>query len=102
MEREYLGDFEKIILQAILNQNNDAYGIQVSDDITKRLSREYSVSAIYTTLKRLEYKGYLTSKLGPPIAKRGGKAKMMFRVSPTGREALQVALITIKKMGMIL
>src|SRR5437879_1911798 len=87
--REYLGEFEQIVLLALLRLGKDAYGVPIRHEIEHRTRREVSVGALYSTLDRLEEKGYIASWFAEPTAERGGRSKRFFRVEPLGREALQ-------------
>lgn len=87
--REYLGEFEQIALLALLRLGKNAYGVPVRKEIEKRTKRAVSIGALYSTLDRLETKGYVVSWLGDPTAERGGRAKRYFRVEPLGIGALE-------------
>jgi PadR family transcriptional regulator len=84
-----MGEFEQLVLLALLRLHNDAYGMEVREEIEKRTGREVSYGAVYTTLDRLEQKGHVAHRMGDPTAERGGRAKKYFRVLPEGREALR-------------
>jgi DNA-binding PadR family transcriptional regulator len=84
-----MGEFEQLVLLALLRLNNDAYGMEVREEIEKRTGREISYGAVYTTLDRLERRGYVAHRLGDPTPERGGRAKKYFRALPEGREALR-------------
>ena len=87
--REYLGEFEQIALLALLRLGKNAYGVPVRREIEKRTKRAVSIGALYSTLDRLETKGYVVSWLGDPTAERGGRAKRYFRVEGLGIQALE-------------
>jgi DNA-binding PadR family transcriptional regulator len=84
-----VGDFEQLVLLALLRLGNDAYGMEVREEIEKRTGRDVSYGAVYTTLDRLERKSLVTVRVGESTPERGGRAKKYFRVSPTGVEALR-------------
>lgn len=84
---DWLGEFEQIVLFAVA-QVDDAYGATIRDEIERRTGRQVSAGAVYTTLGRLEARGYLTSWWGEPTSERGGKRKRHFQLDPAGREAL--------------
>jgi hypothetical protein len=67
-----MGEFEQLVLLALLRLGNDAYGMQVREEIETRTGREVSYGAVYTTLDRLEQKGYVAHRLGEATAERGG------------------------------
>ena len=83
-----LGEFEQVVLLAILRLDNGAYGVTIRAEITACTDREPAPGALYTTLDRLEEKGLLTSRFGDPTPQRGGRAKRYFKVSASGLEAV--------------
>jgi DNA-binding PadR family transcriptional regulator len=83
-----LGDFEHVVLLAILRLGTSAYGVTIRGEIAARTDRNPSPGALYTTLDRLEEKGLVTSRLGDPTAKRGGRAKRYFAVTASGVRAV--------------
>jgi len=87
-KRDYLGEFEHIVVLAILRLNDRAYGVTVRQEIEARISREVSIGAIYATLDRLEGKGYVRSRLGDPTPERGGRSKRFFQVTAKGLSAV--------------
>jgi PadR family transcriptional regulator, regulatory protein PadR len=86
--RDYLGEFEHIVVLALMRLGDNAYGVTVRQEIASRIGRDVSVGAIYATLERLEAKGYVTSRLGEPTAERGGRSKRFFRVTTKGVSVL--------------
>jgi PadR family transcriptional regulator len=86
--RDYLGEFEHIVLLALLRLGDQAYGVTVRQEIEARTRREVSIGAIYATLDRLEAKGYVKSRVGGPTAERGGRSKRFFRVTSQGVSAV--------------
>ena len=87
-DREYLGEFEHVVLLAVLRLGDQAYGVTVRREILARTKREASIGAIYATLDRLEAKGYIESRTGDPTPERGGRAKRFFRVTARGVSAV--------------
>jgi len=83
-----LGEFEQVVLLAILRLGDDAYGVTIRDEIAACTRREPSPGALYTTLTRMEEKGLVRSWLGEATLKRGGKAKRHVAVTRAGRSAL--------------
>jgi DNA-binding PadR family transcriptional regulator len=83
-----LGEFEQIVLLAILRLADNAYGVSIRAEIASRTGRETAPGALYTTLERLESKGLVASRTGEPTAARGGRAKRYYRVSTRGIAAL--------------
>lgn len=86
-----LGEFEQIVLLAILRLAEDAYGVTIRAEIAEHTGREPKPGALYTTLDRLEDKGLVGSRLGDPTPARGGRAKRYYRVTAAGVEAIERA-----------
>jgi len=86
--RDFLGEFEHIVLLAVLRLPGQAYGVTVRREIEARTKREVSIGAIYATLDRLEAKGYVQSRAGDPTPERGGRSKRFFRVTSQGVSAV--------------
>lgn len=86
-----LGEFEQIVLLAILRLDDGAYGVTIRTEIAARTGRTPSPGALYTTLDRLEEKRLVTSRFGDPTPRRGGRAKRYFRVAKAGIAALNRA-----------
>ena len=93
-----LGDFEQIVLLAILRLDDDAYGVTIRREIAACTDRDPAPGALYTTLDRLEEKGFVTSRLGDPTPQRGGKAKRFFTVTASGRRAVTHAQLAYKRL----
>jgi PadR family transcriptional regulator, regulatory protein PadR len=83
-ERGYLGEFELMILLAVVNLGDEAYGVPISRELEAQRGRDVSVGSVYAALDRLESKGLVASSLGDPTPERGGKAKRYFRVTNEG------------------
>ncbi|MGE0815381.1 MAG: PadR family transcriptional regulator [Vicinamibacterales bacterium] len=94
-----LGEFEHVVLLALLRLGADAYGASVSAEIEARSRREVSISAVHTTLDRLEQKGLVRSRVGDPTPQRGGKRKRHFDVTPAGLRAVRAAYGAIQRMA---
>jgi PadR family transcriptional regulator, regulatory protein PadR len=86
-----LGEFEQLVLLALVRLGPDAYGATVRREIESRTGRSIAISAVYTTLDRLEQKGLVRSRVGEPTAERGGRRKKHFEMMPLGARALKVA-----------
>ena len=84
-----LGDFEQLVLLAILHLGDEAYGTRIVDTIEEKSGRKISRSALYVTFDRLEAKGRLTSSLRHPSVERGGRMRRYVKVAPAGLEALR-------------
>ena len=94
-----LGEFEQIVMLALLRLGSEAYGASVCAEIEKRSGRGVSMSAVHTTLERLEQKGLLKSRLGDPTPQRGGKRKRHYELAPLGLRALQASYRSLKSMA---
>ena len=95
---DYLGEFEQIILVALMRLGDNAYGMAVRREIEERTGRQASIGAVYATLERLESKGYVASYSGDPTPERGGRAKRFFRIESGGESALRDSQEAIRKM----
>ncbi|UCD24756.1 MAG: helix-turn-helix transcriptional regulator [Gemmatimonadota bacterium] len=88
-KRDYLGDFEQVVLLTVMRLGPDAYGVSIKQEIEQRTHRKVSLGAIYPTLDRLEAKGLVASRVGVPTAERGGRAKRHFEINSAGLAALR-------------
>lgn len=82
-----LGEFEYLILTAAANLGDGAYGTAILEEIRTTTGQRRSIGALYTTMKRLEAKGLLTTWMGGATLERGGRAKRLARVTPKGIQA---------------
>jgi DNA-binding PadR family transcriptional regulator len=94
----YLGEFEQIVLLAVLRLGEKAYGVPIRAEIETRAGRKVTVGALYATLDRLEGKGLLHSWFADPTAQRGGRSKRYFKLLPAGVEALSGSKIMFERM----
>jgi PadR family transcriptional regulator, regulatory protein PadR len=83
-----LGEFEQVVLLAILRLGDNAYGVTIRSEIAACTGREAAPGALYTTLDRMEEKGIVRSWLGDATPQRGGRAKRYFALTKPGRAAL--------------
>ena len=88
MKRIQLGEFEEVVLLTVGVLHGNAYGVTIKDDIEERLDREVTVGALQITLRRLESKGFLKSKLGESDESRRGRPKLFFEITAYGKKAL--------------
>jgi PadR family transcriptional regulator len=86
-----LGEFEHIVLVAILRLGEEAYAIPIREEIEARTGRSVARGALYTALERLESKRCLQSKMSAPLPERGGRSRRYFVVTPIGLAAIRVA-----------
>ncbi|MBL8227706.1 MAG: helix-turn-helix transcriptional regulator [Bryobacterales bacterium] len=95
---EYLGDFEQLVLLALLRLGDEAYGMNVRQEIEDRTGRTAAIGAVYATLERLEKKGYVSSTVGEPTEERGGRAKKYFKIEGDGLSALRQSQEALRRM----
>jgi PadR family transcriptional regulator, regulatory protein PadR len=89
MRKYQLGEFEEIVMLTVALLFKDAYGVSIKKEIESRLSRNVSVGALQTALKRLEAKGYLKSFEGESTRERAGRPKKYFQVTAYGKKAIE-------------
>jgi PadR family transcriptional regulator PadR len=97
-ERSYLGEFELMILLAVIHLGEEAYGVPISRELEAQRGRDVSVGSVYAALERLEGKGLVASTLGDPTPERGGKAKRYFRVTREGLRQVHETRRVLSKM----
>ncbi|MBT9331126.1 PadR family transcriptional regulator [Paracidobacterium acidisoli] len=88
-KRTFLGEFELMILLAILHLGDEAYGVPVSRELENYCGRSIALGSVYASLERMENKGLVSSSVGDPTPERGGKAKRYFRVTGEGLREVQ-------------
>ena len=98
-EAPYLGEFEQLVLLAILQCGEEAYTVPIRAVLTDRSRRRVARGALYTSLERLENKGLVRSALGESLAIRGGRPRRYFAVTPAGLEALRSARATLANLS---
>lgn len=89
MAKEFLGEFEEVILILVAGLQEDAYGAAIAEEIDRRLEREVALSAVHVTLYRLEDKGYVKSKTGGSTNERGGRRKRIYTITNAGMAMLK-------------
>lgn len=89
MKGTHLGEFQEIVLLAILILNDQAYGLLIQKEIVERTKRPLSRGALHAALSRLQDKGFITSKVGGATAERGGRSKRYYQLTTEGRKALE-------------
>ena len=87
----YLGEFEQIVLLAILRLGDNAYAIPVRGEILDHTGRTVARGALYTALERLEAKGCLRSRMSEPLPERGGRSRRYYTVTAAGLSALRAS-----------
>lgn len=98
MARGFHGEFEQLVLLAILRLGADAYGTSIRHEIEERTGRSVTVGALYSALERLEAKGFLRAELGDPTPQRGGRARRHYTVLPLGLAELRRARLALAQM----
>ena len=98
MPEDLPSDVEQQVLLAVWRLGDEAYGVPVSDELERTAGRSVTAGAVYTTLVRLERKGWLRSRMGDPTPERGGKAKRYFRITDAGVTALRDARAVIDRL----
>src|SRR6187401_2375103 len=93
-----LGEFEQLILLAILRLRDDAYGVTIRAELADRTGRNVAPGAMYTALERLETKGLIESRMSDPTPQRGGRAKRKVTVTAAGREAVTRAVQAYERL----
>ncbi len=89
MSKEFLGEFEELVLTMVAALQEDAYGAAIAEEIETRLKRDVNLSAVHVTLYRLEDKGYIKSSLGGATNERGGRRKRIFTITSAGMAMLK-------------
>jgi DNA-binding PadR family transcriptional regulator len=93
-----LGEFEQMVLLAILQVKGEPYGVPIVEEIERRTGRTVSRGAVYVTLRRLEKRGLVTSWMSEPTGERGGKARRCVRVEQEGIELLRESRRAMESM----
>lgn len=96
---KYLGEFEQLVLLAVMQLEQDAYGVSIREEIERRTGRDVAMGAVYTTLDRMQRKGYVTSTVGQPTPERGGRRKKFYGIGRAGQEALAESWQAFRSMA---
>ena len=91
VRRGYLGNFELMVLLAVIRLQESAYGVTISRELERTTRRSVGLASVYNALERLESKGLVSSRLGDPTPERGGRAKRYFRVMGKGVREVKTA-----------
>jgi len=76
---------EEIILLAVWRLEGDAFGISIRDQVSEATGYQWSLGAIYVPLDKLTRKGYIAKSYSRPTARRGGRSKVLYDLTATGR-----------------
>lgn len=98
MSRESLGNFELMVLLAILRVGEDAYGVPIARELEESGGKDVLLGSVYAALDRLEAKGLVSSRVGDPTPERGGRAKKYFKVTARGVREVRDAQRTLVKL----
>lgn len=85
----FIGEFEQMLLLAILRLEDHAYGVRLMEELEERVGRTVSRGSVYVTLDRMEEKGWIESTSVPAGSDRGGRPRRVVAVTPDGREQLR-------------
>jgi len=94
-----LGEFEQLVLLALLRLGKDGYGVTVRSELLDHAGRDVSLGTVYKTLLRLEAKGLVLAHVGEPTPARGGRRKKHYVVAARGRTALERSLAALRGMS---
>ena len=99
MPIDSLAEFELLVMLAALRLGpEEAYTVSIVNDIEERTGRMVRRANVYTTLQRLEGKGFVSTRMGNPKAERGGRPPRLVAVEPAGMEALRATTGAIRSM----
>ena len=98
MPKDTLGEFEFLVLLAVMRLGEEAYAVSIVDQIEERTGRTPSRAAVYVTLQRLEKAGIVESALGEPLPERGGKARRYVRLLPAGKRMMAETQASLRRM----
>jgi DNA-binding PadR family transcriptional regulator len=94
-----LGEFEQLVLLALLRLGSDGYGVTVQEELGRKAGRSVSLGTVYKTLLRMESKGLVSAHLGEPTPERGGRRKKHYAVTLAGKKALGRSLAALRKLA---
>jgi DNA-binding PadR family transcriptional regulator len=94
----HAGEFELLVMLAVLRLGDEAYGITVLDELERETARRFSLGAVYKTLGRLEAKDYLQCRIAPPSGDRGGRRKKLYALTPAGLSAARRSLNDLRRL----
>ena len=96
---ESLGQFEQMVLTAVMTLKDDAYGMQIYSKVCELADREMNLGSVYVTLDRLQKKGYVSSKVAQGGPERGGKPRRFYSLTPPGLQALRESVETATRIS---
>jgi PadR family transcriptional regulator, regulatory protein PadR len=98
MSREALGNFELMVLLAVLRVGEEAYGVPIARELEDTGGREVLLGSVYAALERLEAKSLVVSRVGDPTPERGGRAKKYFKLTAKGLREVRETQRTLVKL----
>ena len=93
------GEFELLVLLAILRLGEGAYGVTVLEELERGTSRTLTLGTVYKTLGRLEAKGYVGTRIAPPTRERGGRRKKLYGLTSVGLAAARRSLADLRQLA---
>lgn len=96
--RDYLGEFELVVLLALARLGSGAYGASIHGEILEATGRDVSIPAVYVTLKRMERKGLVSSALGESDASDVSRPTRNYRLTAEGAEAVERSRILFERL----
>ncbi len=89
MKGTQLGELEEVVLLVVANLYDNAYGLVIKLEIEDKCNRSITISTVHNVLQRLSEKGFLDSRYSDPTPERGGKRKLLYKVTKSGQLALE-------------
>ncbi len=96
---KHLGEFEQLLMFALLELEGDAHGVTIRRAIEDRTGRQVSPGAVYTALERLESRGFVSSRAGDTTPARGGRRRKYYHLEPQGAGVLKRSYETLTSMA---
>jgi PadR family transcriptional regulator PadR len=93
------GEFELLVLLAVLRLEDNAYGVTIREELERHTSRTLTLGTVYKTLGRLERKGRLRTRMAPPTHERGGRRRKLYQATPSGLKATRYFLTDLRQMA---
>ncbi len=88
MSKDYLGEFEELVLLIVAKHEDQAYGLLICDEIMDQMGRKATIGAVHATTVRLEKKGFVETFLGGSTTERGGRRKRLIKITTLGKKVL--------------
>jgi DNA-binding PadR family transcriptional regulator len=94
-----LGEFEQLLLFAVLRLGNEAYGVRIRQEIAAQTGKDVAAGAVYTGLDRLQARGFVSSEQAESAPSRGGRRRKYYRLQPEGALALEATYTNVRAMA---